>query len=684
MANLKGKVHNKYEVHRESAYEAAVRCGFKGTMEEWLESLKDGAVIVNTVLKGQDANGGNIYEQTFRDNTKKTFTAPKGDKGDKGDTGATGASAFEIAVSNGGSSMEGVSESEWLASLKGDKGADAVVTDAEVVQTIGDSENAVMSQAATTAAIGEVKETLVNQAIKETVSGNVLHLKNSIEAPIQKLVVTPNNASVLVSGKNIFNLSKNSALWKCVDNGDGTITAQINGANYCAIETTYLNDYLLTMKGEAITFSCDGVPNDKKCVMVLYGTRNGVSDTQTIDGTVGNNYVTGIVAEDFSEITCLAIRPIASATEFEDMTTVLSNFMLEFNDEATEFEPCKLQISPQGNFDGLSTYYPTTNIIPSVSANIECTYCVDAKKYIDAKYNPIEIPSYWGNAVSEAIEFAKAKKYKGYTNYLVLTDVHSDPTNKATPNILNYLYEKDLFNKIMILGDMVDENNQDYAYSRLINSGLIKHRENILFVRGNHDYKCGTPDTFYDFMRGKDVVFASDEILYCWHYDDNASKVRYIGIDWHPNYPNVNLNDWVTSTVANIPNGYAYCFIMHHTLQSANSNWEGCYEVYIENLLLNIVDTTNNDFIGFITGHQHLDECVQLPNGTFHTTLMCDYFDEQNYYSYYDYPTRTVGTDSEGAITIMSVNPITKDVRFYRVGSCCNSNYKSWGYNYSN
>jgi hypothetical protein len=105
--------------------------------------------------------------------------------------------------------------------------------------------------------------------------------------------------------------------------------------------------------------------------------------------------------------------------------------------------------------------------------------------------------------------------------------------------------------------------------------------------------------------------------------------------------------------------------------------------VYIENLLLNIVDTTNNDFIGFITGHQHLDECVQLPNGAFHTTLMCDYFDEQNYYSYYDYATRTYGTDSECAITIMSINPFTKDVKFYRVGSCCNANYKTWGYNYA-
>lgn len=58
-----------------SAYDIAVQNGFKGTVEEWLESLK----------------------------------------GEKGDTGY---SAYEIAKSYG---FEGTEE-EWLASLKGEKG----------------------------------------------------------------------------------------------------------------------------------------------------------------------------------------------------------------------------------------------------------------------------------------------------------------------------------------------------------------------------------------------------------------------------------------------------------------------------------------------------------------------------------------------------------------------------------
>ena len=55
------------------------------------ETGATGAKIIKTELIGQDANGGNIYKQTFDDGTTATFTAPKGAKGDKGDTGATGA-----------------------------------------------------------------------------------------------------------------------------------------------------------------------------------------------------------------------------------------------------------------------------------------------------------------------------------------------------------------------------------------------------------------------------------------------------------------------------------------------------------------------------------------------------------------------------------------------------------------
>ena len=96
----------------ESAYEIAVRNGFEGTEQEWLDSLK-----------GDKGDAG--------------AAGAKGDKGDtgaagaKGDAGAAGANgtngtngktAYEIAVENGFTGTQ----AEWLASLKGNDGANGV------------------------------------------------------------------------------------------------------------------------------------------------------------------------------------------------------------------------------------------------------------------------------------------------------------------------------------------------------------------------------------------------------------------------------------------------------------------------------------------------------------------------------------------------------------------------------
>ena len=74
-------------VNGKSAYDIAVEHGFKGTEEEWLESLK-----------GEKGDSGN--------------------PGTNGQNGSNGKTAYDIAVENG---FEGTEE-EWLESLKGEKG----------------------------------------------------------------------------------------------------------------------------------------------------------------------------------------------------------------------------------------------------------------------------------------------------------------------------------------------------------------------------------------------------------------------------------------------------------------------------------------------------------------------------------------------------------------------------------
>ena len=124
----------------ESAYEIAVRNGFKGTEEEWLQSLKGDKG--QTGDKGPDgAKGDKGNDGEKGDPGDKGTTGEKGDPGEKGDTGAAGnagnagqagtpgtdALPIEIQVGETHIQWRYVGETEWkdlvsLESLKGDKG----------------------------------------------------------------------------------------------------------------------------------------------------------------------------------------------------------------------------------------------------------------------------------------------------------------------------------------------------------------------------------------------------------------------------------------------------------------------------------------------------------------------------------------------------------------------------------
>lgn len=99
-----------------SAYAIAVAHGFRGTEQEWLDSLKG--------LQGPQGEPGPKGDPfTYADFTTEQLEALKGPKGDKGEDGL---SAFNIAQLNG---FQGTYV-EWLKSLKGKDGASATADSA--------------------------------------------------------------------------------------------------------------------------------------------------------------------------------------------------------------------------------------------------------------------------------------------------------------------------------------------------------------------------------------------------------------------------------------------------------------------------------------------------------------------------------------------------------------------------
>ena len=102
-----------------SAYAIAVAHGFRGTEQEWLDSLKG--------LQGPQGEPGPKGDPfRYEDFTAEQLEALKGPKGDKGEDGL---SAFNIAQLNG---FQGTYV-EWLKSLKGKDGTSATADNAKAL-----------------------------------------------------------------------------------------------------------------------------------------------------------------------------------------------------------------------------------------------------------------------------------------------------------------------------------------------------------------------------------------------------------------------------------------------------------------------------------------------------------------------------------------------------------------------
>ena len=102
--------HGKQGADGKSAYQLAVDSGFVGSESDWLTSLKG--------EKGDQGPKGDPGEQGIQGPKGKGPKGNPGEQGIQGPKGDPGKSAYQLAVDAG----YGGSESDWLASLKGEPG----------------------------------------------------------------------------------------------------------------------------------------------------------------------------------------------------------------------------------------------------------------------------------------------------------------------------------------------------------------------------------------------------------------------------------------------------------------------------------------------------------------------------------------------------------------------------------
>ena len=205
-----------------SAYAIAVAHGFRGTEQEWLDSLKG--------LQGPQGDPGPKGDPfTYADFTAEQIEALKGPKGDKGEDGL---SAFNIAQLNG---FQGTYV-EWLKSLKGKDGASATADNAHQLLLQGNvwCESASVDDVLT-ALIGNMGNPFPRTDVK----------------PLTFTQPTKGQTELSLQGENHYKVSLDSGEPVEIVNGTATITIPAYGKS--DIVVNYFN--MLGVKVSNITIT---------------------------------------------------------------------------------------------------------------------------------------------------------------------------------------------------------------------------------------------------------------------------------------------------------------------------------------------------------------------------------------------------------------------------------------------
>lgn len=219
-------------------------------------------------------------------------------------------------------------------------------------------------------------------------------------------------------------------------------------------------------------------------------------------------------------------------------------------------------------------------------------------------------------------------------------------------------------------------------------SGLTSVRSNVYFALGNHDrvekenfdlsqvIKC-----YNAFLAGKTLQGTPSS--YYYYFDNTTKKIRYMVIntcedreDWY--VMSAEQLAWITANVQ-LPDSTWNLVVIGHcdidTGVAVTSHSKNAQAI------CDAIATCNGHIVGYFCGHQHIDN-VSLVDNTFHQTIMlCDCIDAHEWYpEVYDYPTRTVGTASEQAVTIVHFNTTTGAVEFTRIGAYVSGTLPTYNY----
>lgn len=268
------------------------------------------------------------------------------------------------------------------------------------------------------------------------------------------------------------------------------------------------------------------------------------------------------------------------------------------------------------------------------------------------------VESYFVQPVRDAMAYVKGLGTRGWVHHLITTDNHFPRNYGHSTAIVEAMQSSNYFNKVINLGDIADNGEETSINMAVANYGQFNG--DLLYCIGNHDVLFTDWQTYwFTNLLSEDtdiVVDSSSNFNYYW--DDSRHRIRYIAYQYNSG------TTYAINRIKDAPNGYSVITLCHYPNQIQNS------------VILPLIGHSVN-YIGNIAGHMHVDRYDRAYEGMYNQVMLNNdgrINDNENY-------PKTDGTANSQAITIMSINTSTKNVKFYRIGISTTLG-QNWQYTY--
>lgn len=296
-----------------------------------------------------------------------------------------------------------------------------------------------------------------------------------------------------------------------------------------------------------------------------------------------------------------------------------------------------------------------------------------------------DLPEYWRESMRDALAHTMMLG-DDYVHHLVSTDNHYDVNQKKSVDIQRLLYGTGLFSKVINLGDLTDGGSTSAWATQSAHAIADYHDiygDDLLFAIGNHDdCHSGSSSYLYPLISGNTSLKGNDVQNFNYYFDDDEHKIRYVVANT-PSSASASTQEKIAS-IFTAPSGYHVMLLTHYSFYSFISDFYGDerapYDLVGDQGIFAKVLLNRIPFIGVFAGHEHSDAYVDYLNcGLVHQLTLNN--DSYGVKDAAPWP-KTVGTNTEQAVTIVSVNPKTQDVQCYRIGKTCRLG-RTWGWKYS-